>query len=102
MKPPAIRSLDTSGAGIDLPAPARPRYGLRWPVVLLVATLLGLLSSALALAVHTRAWQTGRLLAIARRPQLQLLVRLGALHARHRLAVAALPFRAAGLWRARC
>jgi signal transduction histidine kinase len=43
-----------SGAGIDLPAPARPRYGLRWPVVLGVATLLGVLSSALAIS-FTRA-----------------------------------------------
>ena len=33
MKPPADRRLDTSGAGIDLPAPARPRYGLRYPLV---------------------------------------------------------------------
>ncbi len=49
MKPPADRRLDTSGAGTDLPAPARPRYGLRWPVVLAVATLLGVVSSALAI-----------------------------------------------------
>ena len=54
MKPPSDRLLDMTGAGIDLPAPARPRYGLRWPVVLVVATLLAVLSSALALS-FTRA-----------------------------------------------
>ncbi len=54
MKPPSGQLLDTSGAGIDLPAPARPRYGLRWPVVLGVATLLAILSSALAIS-FTRA-----------------------------------------------
>src|ERR1044072_7130386 len=54
MKPPSDRLLDTSGAGIDLPAPARPLYGLRWPVVLGVATLLAVLSSALAIS-FTRA-----------------------------------------------
>ncbi len=43
-----------TGAGIDLPAPARPRYGLRWPVVLGVATLLAAVSSALAVS-FTRA-----------------------------------------------
>jgi signal transduction histidine kinase len=54
MKPPSDQLLDTSGAGIDLPAPARPRYGLRWPVVLGVATVLAILSSALAIS-FTRA-----------------------------------------------
>lgn len=54
MKPPADRRLDTNGAGVDLPAPARPRYGLRWPLVFAVATLLGVLSSALAVQ-FTRA-----------------------------------------------
>lgn len=54
MKPPSDRLLDMTGAGIDLPAPARPRYGLRWPVVLGVATLLAVMSSALALS-FTRA-----------------------------------------------
>jgi two-component system LytT family sensor kinase len=54
MKPPSDRLLDSSGAGTDLPAPARPRYGLRWPVVLLAATVLAVLSSALALS-FTRA-----------------------------------------------
>ena len=43
-----------TGAGIDLPAPARPRYGLRWPIVLGVATLLAVVSSALAVS-FTRA-----------------------------------------------
>ena len=54
MRPPADRRFDTSGAGIDLPAPARPRYGLRYPLVFAVATLLGVLSSALAVQ-FTRA-----------------------------------------------
>jgi two-component system LytT family sensor kinase len=54
MKPPADRRLDASGAGSDLPAPARPRYGLRFPLVFGVATLLGVLSSALAIQ-FTRA-----------------------------------------------
>ncbi len=54
MKPPADRRLDPSGAGIDLPAPARPRYGLGYPMVFGVATLLGVLSSALAVQ-FTRA-----------------------------------------------
>ena len=54
MKPPSDQLLDTSGAGIDLPAPARPKYGLRWPSVLGVATLLAILSSALAIS-FTRA-----------------------------------------------
>jgi len=43
-----------TGAGIDLPAPARPRYGLRWPLILGMATLLAIVSSALALS-FTRA-----------------------------------------------
>jgi signal transduction histidine kinase len=51
MKPPNDRLLDMTGAGSDLPAPARPRYGLRWPLVLAVATLLAALSSALAVSV---------------------------------------------------
>jgi len=48
MKPPADRRLDVQGSGIDLPAPARPRYGLRWPHVFVVATILGAVSSMLA------------------------------------------------------
>jgi two-component system, LytTR family, sensor kinase len=54
MKPPADRRFDTDGAGVDLPAPARPRYGLRWPLVFGVATLLGIVSSTLAVQ-FTRA-----------------------------------------------
>jgi len=54
MKPPSDRLLDTSGAGTDLPARARPRYGLRWSVILGVATLLAVLSTALAFS-FTRA-----------------------------------------------
>jgi signal transduction histidine kinase len=48
MKPPADRRLDMNGSGVDLPAPARPRYGVRWPLVLLVATMLSIVSSVLA------------------------------------------------------
>src|SRR3954466_3234253 len=54
MKPPTDRLLDMTGAGSDLPARARPRYGLRWPVVLAGATLLSVMSSALAVS-FTRA-----------------------------------------------
>jgi signal transduction histidine kinase len=54
MRPPADRRLDTSGAGIDLPARSRPHYGVQWPVVFGVATLLGVVSSSLALQ-FTRA-----------------------------------------------
>jgi two-component system LytT family sensor kinase len=58
MKPPADRRF-TDGAGIDLPAPARPRYGLQWPLILIVASLLGAVASVLAwqltLAVGTSA-----------------------------------------------
>ena len=97
MKPPAIDCSTLSGAGIDLPARARPRYGLRWPVVLGVATLLGVLSTALALQLHPRAWKAehepGRRSSIVER---HLLVRLGAVYPVDRLALAALPVRAAG------
>jgi two-component system, LytTR family, sensor kinase len=48
MKPPPDRQLDIHGSGTDVPAPTRPRYGLRWTVVFLVATVLGLVSSTLA------------------------------------------------------
>src|SRR5262245_17744994 len=48
MKPPSDRQLDTNGTGTDLPARTRPHYGLRWPIVFLVATVLGLGSTALA------------------------------------------------------
>jgi two-component system LytT family sensor kinase len=64
MKPPADRRLDAQGSGIDLPAPARPRYGLRWPHVFVVATILGTISSVLAwqftltLGRPTTPWRT--------------------------------------------
>ncbi len=48
MKPPADRQLDLSGASCDLRIGVRPRYGVPWPLVLLVATLLGFVSSMLA------------------------------------------------------
>jgi two-component system LytT family sensor kinase len=48
MKPPAEQQLDRSGAGSDLPVGVRPRYGVPWSLVLLVATLLGFVSSMLA------------------------------------------------------
>jgi two-component system LytT family sensor kinase len=48
MKPPADRRLDANGTGADLPAPARPRYGVRWSLVLFAATMLSILSSTLA------------------------------------------------------
>ncbi len=48
MKPPVRQQLDASGASRDLPAPVRPRYGVPWPLVFWVATLLGLVSSMLA------------------------------------------------------
>ena len=49
MKPPADRRLDVNGSGADQPAPARPRYGLRWGVVLLSTALMTAISFALAL-----------------------------------------------------
>lgn len=48
MKPPSDMKLDLRGAGTDLPAANPPRYGLRWSVVFMAATFLGLLSSLLA------------------------------------------------------
>jgi two-component system LytT family sensor kinase len=48
MTPPPASRLDHRNAGTDLPLRTRPRYGLRWQVVLLVATALGIVSSALA------------------------------------------------------
>ncbi|CAN5604939.1 MAG: histidine kinase [Acidobacteria bacterium] len=47
MKPPADRQLDTTGAGTDVQVTA-VRYGVRWRVVFLVATLLGAVSSLMA------------------------------------------------------
>jgi signal transduction histidine kinase len=48
MKPPPDRQIDLHGSGTDVPLSGRPRYGMCWPLVILVATLLGVLSSALA------------------------------------------------------
>ena len=48
MKPPPDQQLDLSGAARDLPISVRPRYGVPWPLVLLVATLLGIVSTTLA------------------------------------------------------
>ena len=87
--------IDRPDAGTDLPVRTQPRYGLRWQIVMLAATGLGLLSSAVAWQFTLVARPARRLLAIAAHPQLQLLVCLGALHAHHRLAVAALSLRAA-------
>jgi signal transduction histidine kinase len=44
---PATR-VERPDTGTDLPARTQPRYGLRWQVVLLAATGLGLISSAVA------------------------------------------------------
>ena len=48
MKPPADRKLDLQGAGTDVPNVAPRRYGLRWSIVFLAATVLALFSSILA------------------------------------------------------
>ena len=48
MKPPPDRRLDPYGTGTDVPVTAPLRYGLRWWVVLLAATFLGLGSTILA------------------------------------------------------
>ncbi|MEO8076460.1 MAG: histidine kinase [Acidobacteriota bacterium] len=48
MKPPADRRFATDGAGTDLPAPARLRYGVQWPLILIVATILAAVSTVLA------------------------------------------------------
>jgi two-component system LytT family sensor kinase len=48
MKPPPNQQLDLSGAARDLPISVRPRYGVPWPLVLLVATVLGIASTTLA------------------------------------------------------
>ena len=47
MRPPSA-TRDHADAGTDLPLRTQHRYGLRWRVILLVATALGLVSSALA------------------------------------------------------
>lgn len=48
MRPPPDQQLDLSGAARDLPICVRPRYGVPWPLVLLVATVLGIASTTLA------------------------------------------------------
>jgi len=48
MKPPPDRLLDIRGTGTDLPPRLRPRYGVGWMHVFVVATALGLLSTTLA------------------------------------------------------
>lgn len=48
MRPPPNQQLDLSGAACDLPISVRPRYGVPWPLVLLVATVLGIVSTTLA------------------------------------------------------
>ena len=62
----------------------------------MVATLLGMLSSALAWQFTASLGERPDVLALARRPQRDLLVPLGALYSGHRLAVAAFPVRAPG------
>ena len=59
MKPPADQQLDLSGASRDLPAPVRPRYGVPLSLVLLVATLLGLVSTMLAWQLTVSLERTG-------------------------------------------
>src|SRR6478752_4771657 len=48
MKPPPSQLLDPTGGGTDLPLRPHHRYGVKWHVVLLVATGLGAVSSLLA------------------------------------------------------
>jgi two-component system LytT family sensor kinase len=48
MKPPPDRLLDIRGTGTDLPPRPRPKYGVGWTHVFVVATALGLLSTTLA------------------------------------------------------
>ena len=48
MKPPTDRRLDLYGSGTDVPAPPKVARGVRWPLIFLVATALGLFSSTLA------------------------------------------------------
>src|SRR5215204_5914192 len=55
MKPPPDRLLDIRGTGTDMPPRPRPKYGVGWLHVFVVATALGLLSTTLA-------WQFTRIL----------------------------------------
>jgi signal transduction histidine kinase len=48
MRPPPDRRIDITGASGDLPLTGRPRYGVGWPLVFAVASLLGIMSSMLA------------------------------------------------------
>jgi signal transduction histidine kinase len=57
MKPPADRQLDLQGAGSDVPLPPPLDCGVRWRTVFVVATLLGVLSSAMAYQLSS---STGR------------------------------------------
>jgi signal transduction histidine kinase len=61
------RRTEPPPTGIDLPVRPQPRYGLRWPLVMLVATLLGLLSSTLA-------WQMTRSMGFPAAPWRSLVV----------------------------
>ena len=48
MKPPPDRFLDIRGTGTDLPSRPRPKYGVGWLHVFVVATALGVLSTIMA------------------------------------------------------
>jgi signal transduction histidine kinase len=67
MKPPADRFLDIRGTGTDLPSLGRPRYGVRWPHILVTATALGVLSTTLA-------WQFTRMFGKTATPLTTLIV----------------------------
>ena len=64
MKPPSSRRHDSPGDATDLPLRTQPRYGVRWSFVFWIATLLGLVSTALAwqftltLGREVSYWQT--------------------------------------------
>ena len=59
MKPPLDQQLNLSGASLDVPLGVRPRYGVPWSLVLLVATLLGFVSSMLAWQLTVSLDRTG-------------------------------------------
>jgi signal transduction histidine kinase len=59
MKPPPDQRLNFSGASLDVPLGVRPRYGVPWSLVLLVATLLGFVSSMLAWQLTVSLDRTG-------------------------------------------
>ena len=58
MKPPPDRLLDIRGTGTDLPPRLRPKYGVGWMHVLVVATALGLLSTTLAWQFTSECWSS--------------------------------------------